>query len=139
MRKVRLIGISQSVSTIIQIFYNVFYSISSGTVLQEMLWRAHEGKVFSLNWSTISDSRLSTLLFSCGPEGKVVSLTFSYSVCVFVNFRSLSIYVANFEQVCYDVIVIVSKLWSRACVIVFAPTPLFLCRSAGVVMLSISP
>lgn len=45
-----------------------------GVCSVEATWKAHEGKVFSLNWVSCINSSLSSLLFSCGPEGITVSV-----------------------------------------------------------------
>lgn len=47
--------------------------IFAGAVLKSVLMQPYHGKVFSLNW-TLSQGATggSELLFSCGPDGKIV-------------------------------------------------------------------
>ena len=46
------------------------------------MWLAHDGKVFSLTWTSVVSSGApesdipQNLLFSCGPEGGLVSLNY---------------------------------------------------------------
>ena len=47
-----------------------------GLLMGGFQWKAHEGKVFSLNWTSKNDPDPSVLLFSCGPDGAMVRLSF---------------------------------------------------------------
>ena len=74
-----------------------------GTCTAELVWQAHDGKVFSLTWTTVvlREAPGATiplnLLLSCGPGGELVSLhlirfkTHSecclFCVCVYVCVR----------------------------------------------------
>ena len=48
-------------------------SLRLGLLKGMIQWKAHEGKVFSLKWTTGGGSDTDLLLFSCGPSGAVVS------------------------------------------------------------------
>ena len=46
-------------------------ALLAGRILQSKVVSAHSGKVFSLTWRPLGDSR--SLLTSCGPDGEMVS------------------------------------------------------------------
>ena len=49
--------------------YNNVCDFFVGSLKGVFQWQAHEGKVFSLHWTTLNENNL---LLSCGPDGKMV-------------------------------------------------------------------
>ena len=88
-----------------------------GTCTTELVWQAHDGKVFSLTWTTVvlREAPGATiplnLLFSCGPGGELVSLhlinfkthseCFFLYICMFVCLFVVCCFPFTFLFVCF--------------------------------------